>query len=125
MAKRKKEARKLAKAIAESPEFQRLADVIEERDRLEKAAAEARRSDPYRAYVYGLAKSGNPAAQAELDRTRATPDSEARAYAEQLVKGAQSGEARRLAEAELDRIDRATQDRLAETARLRREGWSR
>jgi hypothetical protein len=125
MAKRKKEARKLAKAIAESPEFQRLADVIEERDRLEKAAAEARRSDPYRAYVHNLAKSGNPAAQAELDRTRGTPDAETRAYAERLLKGAQSGEARRLAEAELDRLDRAAQDRLLEQARLRGEGWSR
>ena len=125
MVKRKKAARKLAKAIGRSPEFQRLADVIEERDRLEKAAAEARRSDPYRAYVHNLAKSGNPAAQAELDRTRGASDAEARAYAERLVKGAQSSEVRHLAQAELDRLDRAARDRLQQEQRLRREGWPR
>lgn len=71
MAKRKKEARRLAKAIGASPEFRRLADVMDETRRLDEAVAKARRSDPYRAYVHGLAKSGNPAARAELDRTRA------------------------------------------------------
>jgi hypothetical protein len=121
----KKQARKLAKAIAESPQFRRLADVMDEQRRLDETVAKARRSDPYRAYPSDLAKSGNPAARAELDRTRGASDAEARAYAERLAKGAQSGETRRLAEAELLRLDREAQDRLAEQAWLRREGWRR
>ena len=80
--------------------------------------------DPYMSYVAKAAAGGSAAAREELGRMDGPGDWELREHAARVLKTAQSGEARRLAQVTLDRLDSEAQDRLTRDA-LAKQGRPR
>jgi hypothetical protein len=90
-----------------------------------KAKAEAELAkpppDPYETWVTKAAAGGDPALRAERERlTEPDDDQQLREHATRVLKTAQSGEARRLAQVTLDRLDAEAQDRLTREALAKR-----
>jgi len=113
-------AGKQRKRLEKAQRLMRQVDAAVAKARAE-AAAQQPPPDPYMTYVSKAAAGGNTAAREELDRMTDPGDSELREHAARVLKSSASGEARRLAQVTLDRLDAEAQDRLTREA-LRKQG---
>jgi hypothetical protein len=81
--------------------------------------------DPFGGWLLSKAAGGDKAAADLLDRLGGPPAWQVQEHAEQILKSSASGEARRLAAAALEDMEKESMAEYQRQQALRKEGWSR
>lgn len=86
---------------------------------------QAPQPDPFGGYLLAKAAHGDKGAADLLDRLGGPPAWQVRQHAETILKSSASGEARRLAAAALEDMEKESMADWQRQRALRKEGWSR